>query len=64
MMLVCLSNITKKLLEVCISMDVDHFRNKTNEYPEAKREYSGVNRFLNPRAFRCVLRNEEAVTRD
>ena len=54
-------NITEKLREVCISMGIDHFQAneypifKANEYPETKREYSGVNRFLNPSAFTCVL---------
>ena len=57
-------NITEKLREVCFSMGIDHFRNKANEYPETKREYSGVNRFLNPSAFTSVLPNREVVTRD
>ena len=50
--------------EVCISMGIDHFRNKANEYSERKRKYSEVNRFLNPSAFTCVLPNEEIVTSD
>ena len=29
-------NITEKLCEVCISMGIDHFLNKANEYPETK----------------------------
>ena len=45
-------------------MSTDHFRNKANEYPETKREYSGANRFLIPCAFTCVLSNGEEVTRD
>jgi len=57
-------NVTENLREVCISMGIDHFRNKANEYPETKREYSRVNRFLNPSAFTCVLPYGEGVTRD
>ena len=57
-------NITEKLREVCTNMSIDHFRNKANEYPETKRDYSGENRFLNPSAFTCVLPNGEVVTRD
>ena len=45
-------------------MGIDHFRNKANEYPKTKREYSGVNRFLNPSAFTCALPNGVVVTRD
>ena len=29
-------NITEKLREICISMGIDNFRNKANEYPETK----------------------------
>ncbi|XP_068203625.1 zinc finger MYM-type protein 5-like [Palaemon carinicauda] len=42
----------------------DHFRNLANDYPKIKREYSGVNRFLNPSTFTRVLPNGEAVSRD
>lgn len=57
-------NITENLREVCISMGTDHFRNLANDYPKTKREYSGVNRFLNPSAFTRVLPNGEVVSRD
>ena len=55
-------NITEKLREVCISIGIDHFRNKANTYPETKREYSGVKRFLNSSAFTYVLLNREVAT--
>ena len=57
-------NTTEKLHEVCISMSIDHFRNKANDYPETKREYSGVYPFLNPSAFTCILPNVEVVNHD
>ncbi|XP_076044835.1 uncharacterized protein LOC143027430 [Oratosquilla oratoria] len=57
-------NITENLREVCISMGTDHFRILANDYPKTKREYSGVNRFLNPSAFTRVLPNGEVVSRD
>ena len=57
-------DITEKLREICISMGIDHFRNKANENPETKREHSGVGHFLNPSVFTRVLPNGEAVTRD
>ncbi|XP_076031379.1 zinc finger MYM-type protein 5-like isoform X2 [Oratosquilla oratoria] len=57
-------HITRNLREVCISMGTDHSRNLANDYPKTKREYSGVNRFLNPSAFTRVLPNGEVVSRD
>jgi len=57
-------NITDKLRHVCISLGTDHFRNLDDSYPETKREYSGVNRFLNASAFKRVLPNGEVADRD
>jgi len=49
---------------MCISLGASHFRNLADSYPETKRDYSGVNRFLNCSAFKRVLPNGEVAERD
>ena len=50
-------NLTETLRETCVRMGTDHFRNVANDYPETKRDFSGVNRCLNPSAFKKLLPN-------
>ncbi|XP_065676750.1 zinc finger MYM-type protein 5-like [Hydra vulgaris] len=49
---------------MCISLGTIHFRNLADSYPETKREYSGVNCFLNSSVFKRVLPNGDIVDRD
>ena len=48
-------DITDHVRNMCISLGTIHFRNLADSYPETKREYSGVNRFLNSSVFKRVL---------
>lgn len=57
-------DITDHLREMCIGLGTSHFRNLADSYPETKRDYSGVNRFLNSSAFKRVLPNGEVASRD
>jgi len=59
-----LGDTTDHLREMCISFGASHFRNLADSYPETKRDYSGVNRFLNSSAFKRVLPNGELTERD
>ena len=55
------SSVTKTLLELCIRISTDHYRNFAKDYPETKQEYSGVNCFLNPSDFTHISPNGEVV---
>ncbi|XP_065654761.1 zinc finger MYM-type protein 5-like [Hydra vulgaris] len=57
-------DITDHVRNMCISLGTIHFRNLADSYPETKREYSGVNRFLNSSVFKRVLPNGDIVDRD
>ncbi|XP_065643008.1 uncharacterized protein LOC136074601 [Hydra vulgaris] len=57
-------DITDHVRNMCISLGTIHFRNLAGSYSETKREYSGVNRFLNPSVFKRVLPNGNVVDRD
>nr|XP_047143655.1 uncharacterized protein LOC124817511 [Hydra vulgaris] len=49
-------DITDHVRNMCISLGTIHFRNLADSYPETKREYSGVNCFLNYSVFKfCQL---------
>ena len=58
------TTITDHLREICGGLGTSHFRNLADSYPETKRDYSGVNRFLNPSAFKRILPNGEISDRD
>ncbi|XP_047139006.1 uncharacterized protein LOC124814940 [Hydra vulgaris] len=49
---------------MCITLRTIHFRNLADSYPETKRKYSGVNRFLNYSVFIRVLPNGDIVDLD
>ncbi|XP_065654805.1 uncharacterized protein LOC136081420 [Hydra vulgaris] len=57
-------DITDHVRNMCISLGTIRFRNLEDSYPEAKREYSGVNRFLNSSVFKRVLPNGDIVDCD
>ncbi|XP_065650555.1 zinc finger MYM-type protein 5-like [Hydra vulgaris] len=57
-------DLTDRVRNMCISLGTIHFRNLADSYPETKREYSGVNRFLNSSVFKWVLPNGDTVNRD
>ena len=46
------------------SLGANQFQNLANDYPETKREYFGVNQYLDNSAFKRVLPNGEVVDRD
>ena len=54
----------RRKLWFIVSIREPRFRKLASDYPETKREYSGVNRFLNPRTFTWVLPNGEEVNCD
>ena len=62
-MLRLFGNVTETLREICVTIRT-HFRNVANDYPETKREFSGVNPCLNPSAFKQILPNGKQVNRD